>query len=196
MSNKLAGKVAVITGAAHGQGRSHAVKLAQEGADIIAVDICEQIVTVSYPLGTWDDLEQTAKEFEALGRRIVIARADTRDEAALDAAYAEGRSTLGDVDIVIANAGIAPMSRTPAEHEWRDVIDVNLTGTYNTVKLCVPDMVAAGRGGSIVLISSTAGLNGIGGNSPGGLGYTATAKGAVAPLATMCSASLSCRIEL
>lgn len=176
---KLEGKVAFITGAARGQGRSHAVRLAQEGADIIAVDICRQIDTVPYPMGTADELAQTVKEVEALDRRITTGQADVRDVAALQEAFDAGVAELGPVDIVLANAGIAPMSMRPQEQEWQDVVDVNLTGVYNTVRVAVPSMVEGGRGGAIVITSSTAGINGIGGNTPGGLGYTAAKHGVV-----------------
>ena len=176
---KLDGKVAFITGAARGQGRSHAIRLAQEGADIIAVDILGQIDSVPYPLATSDDLAVTVKEVEALGRRIVARQADVRDMAALDAALDEGVARLGPVDIVLANAGIAPLSVTAVDQEWHDVLDVNLTGVYNTVRLAAPSMVERGVGGAIVLTSSIAGLVGIGGNTPGGLGYTAAKHGIV-----------------
>jgi SDR family mycofactocin-dependent oxidoreductase len=176
---KLEGKVAFITGAARGQGRSHAVRLAQEGADIIAVDICADIDTVPYPLGTSEDLARTVEEVKALGRRIFAEKADVRDASALRAALDAGVAKLGPVDIVLANAGIAPLSLTPVDQEWQDVIDVNLTGVYNTVRLAAPSMVERGEGGSIVLTSSAAGLNGVGGNTPGGLGYTASKHGVV-----------------
>jgi NAD(P)-dependent dehydrogenase (short-subunit alcohol dehydrogenase family) len=176
---KLEGKVAFITGAARGQGRSHAVRLAQEGADIIAVDICAQIDTVPYPMATPEDLAQTVKEVESLDRRIFAQQADVRDAAALKSVLEAGTAALGPVDIVLANAGIAPMSMTPREEEWQDVVDVNLTGVYNTVRVAVPAMIERGRGGAIVLTSSTAGINGIGGDSPGGLGYTAAKHGVV-----------------
>jgi SDR family mycofactocin-dependent oxidoreductase len=176
---KLEGKVAFITGAARGQGRSHVVRLAQEGADIIAVDICAQIDTVPYPMATPEDLAQTVKEVESLDRRIFAQQADVRDAAALKSALEAGTAALGPVDIVLANAGIAPMSMTPREEEWQDVVDVNLTGVYNTVRVAVPAMIERGRGGAIVLTSSTAGINGIGGDSPGGLGYTAAKHGVV-----------------
>jgi SDR family mycofactocin-dependent oxidoreductase len=179
MAGKLEGKVAFITGAARGQGRSHAVRLAQEGADIIAVDICRQIDSVPYPMATPEDLAQTAKEVEALDRRIFAREADVRDAAALEAALSAGVAELGPVDIVLANAGIAPMSLHPTAREWPDVIDVNLTGVYNTVQAAIPSMIERGAGGAIVLTSSTAGLNGIGGNTPGGLGYTAAKHGVV-----------------
>src|ERR1700742_3952395 len=125
---KLDGKVAFITGAARGQGRSHAIRLAEEGADIIAVDICAQIDTVPYPMATPEDLAETVKQVEALDRRIVARQADTRDEAALRAACDAGVAELGPVDIVLANAGIAPMSAHETRDAWQDVIDVNLTG--------------------------------------------------------------------
>jgi NAD(P)-dependent dehydrogenase (short-subunit alcohol dehydrogenase family) len=176
---KLEGKVAFITGAARGQGRSHAIRLAQEGANIIAIDICEQIPTVGYPMSTPEDLAETAKQVEALDRRIFAARADVRDAAAVKEAFEAGTAELGPVDIVLANAGIAPMSMHPQAQEWQDVLDVNLTGVYNTVEAAIPSMVERGAGGAIVLTSSTAGINGIGGETPGGLGYTAAKHGVV-----------------
>lgn len=176
---KLEGTVAFITGAARGQGRSHAVRLAEEGADVIAVDICRQIDSVPYPLASDDDLAETVSRVEALGRRVHAARADVRDLEALRSVLIAGVAALGPVDIVLANAGIAPMSLTPKDVEWTDVIDVNLTGVYHTVLAAYPDMVERGAGGSIVLTSSTAGLSGIGGNTPGGLGYTAAKHGIV-----------------
>jgi SDR family mycofactocin-dependent oxidoreductase len=176
---KLDGKVAFITGAARGQGRSHAIRLAQEGANIIAVDICQQIDTVPYPMSTPDDLAETAKEVEALDRRIFTAQADVRDAAALKQAFDAGVAELGPVDIVLANAGIAPMSLHEKHEAWQDVIDVNLTGVFNTVETAIPSMIERGQGGAIVLTSSTAGINGIGGPTRGGLGYTAAKHGVV-----------------
>ncbi|HVV24321.1 MAG TPA: mycofactocin-coupled SDR family oxidoreductase [Pseudonocardiaceae bacterium] len=175
---KLEGRVAFVTGAARGQGRSHAVRLAQEGADIIAVDICAQIDSVSYPMATPDDLADTVKQVEALDRRIVARQADVRDADALKAAFDAGVAELGPVDIVLANAGIAPM-RGDEQDGWQDVIDVNLTGVYHTVEIAIPSMIERGQGGAIVLTSSTAGLTGIGGPTPGGLGYTAAKHGVV-----------------
>jgi SDR family mycofactocin-dependent oxidoreductase len=179
MAGKLEGKVAFITGAARGQGRSHAVRLAQEGADIIAVDICRQIDTVDYPMATPEDLDQTVKEVEALDRRIVARQADVRDEAGLKAAFDAGVAELGPVDIVLANAGIAPLSMHEKHEAWQDVIDVNLTGVFNTVEIAIPSMIERGEGGAIVLTSSTAGINGVGGPTRGGLGYTASKHGVV-----------------
>jgi SDR family mycofactocin-dependent oxidoreductase len=171
---KLDGKVAFITGAARGQGRSHAVELARAGAKIIAVDICRQIPTVPYAMSTPEDLAQTVKEVEAAGGRIYAAETDIRDHRALAEALREGAARFGGVDIVLANAGIAPMSLHPADGEWQDVLDVNLTGTYNTIRAAAPLMIEQGRGGSVVITSSAAGITGIGGNTPGGLGYTAS----------------------
>jgi SDR family mycofactocin-dependent oxidoreductase len=179
VAGKLEGKVAFITGAARGQGRSHAVRLAAEGADIIAVDIVKQIDSVPYPMATPADLAQTVKEVEALDRRIFAREADVRDEAGLKAAFEAGVAELGPVDIVLANAGIAPMSLHEVHDAWQDVIDVNLTGVFNTVETAIPSMIARGQGGAIVLTSSTAGINGIGGPTRGGLGYTAAKHGVV-----------------
>jgi SDR family mycofactocin-dependent oxidoreductase len=179
VAGKLEGKVAFITGAARGQGRSHAIRLAQEGADIIAVDICRQIDTVPYPMSTPADLAETVKEVEGLDRRIFAREADVRDEAGLKAGFEAGVAELGPVDIVLANAGIAPMSVHEAYGTWQDVIDVNLTGVFNTVETAIPSMIERGQGGAIVLTSSTAGINGIGGSSRGGLGYTAAKHGVV-----------------
>jgi SDR family mycofactocin-dependent oxidoreductase len=178
---KLEGKVAFITGAARGQGRSHAIRLAQEGADIIAVDICRQIDTVPYPMATPADLAETVKEVEALDRRIYAAEADVRDEAGLRAAFEAGVASLGPVDIVLANAGIAPLAAAAREPHaaWQDVIDVNLTGVFNTVETAIPSMIKRAQGGAIVLTSSTAGINGICGPTRGGLGYTAAKHGVV-----------------
>jgi SDR family mycofactocin-dependent oxidoreductase len=177
--NSLEGQVAFITGAARGQGRSHAVLLAERGADIIAVDACAQVDSAPYPLASKADLEQTSKEVEALGRRIVARKADVRDPEGLAAAYQDGVDELGPARIVIANAGIAPMAVAEHPRAWQDAIDINLTGVFNTVETAVPSMITAGSGGSIVLISSTAGNNGVGGPSRGGLGYAAAKHGVV-----------------
>src|SRR5579871_6602919 len=153
---KLEGKVAFITGAARGQGRSHAVWLARAGADIIAVDLCEDVETVPYEGATEADLAETVKEVEALDRRIVARKADVRDYAGLKAALDEGVAELGRLDIVSANAGI--FSHAPAveltEEQWGQMIDINLTGVWRTCKAAVPHLVAGGRGGSIIITSS------------------------------------------
>ena len=157
---RVAGKVAFITGAARGQGRSHAVRLAQEGADIIAVDVCHGFDSVPYDGATEADLAETVKLVESLDRRIVAQQADVRDLASLQAAVDAGLSQLGHIDIVIANAGIA--SFAPAldltEEMWQDVIDINLTGLWKTVKATAPSMLERGQGGSIILTSSVAGV--------------------------------------
>jgi (+)-trans-carveol dehydrogenase len=159
MTGRVEGKVAFITGAARGQGRSHAITLAREGADIIAVDIAAQIASVPYPMATPQDLAQTVKEVEATGRRIVATQADVRDYDALKQALDEGVAQLGRLDIVSANAGIVSYGRAEdlAEQTWQDVIDVNLTGEWHAAKAAIPHLRAAG-GGSMILTSSDAGL--------------------------------------
>jgi SDR family mycofactocin-dependent oxidoreductase len=160
---KLDGKVAFITGAARGQGRSHALRLAQEGADIIAVDICAQVDSVGYPLATPDDLAETVRQVEALDRRIVASPADVRDSAALKRAVDEGVAELGRLDIVLANAGIASFAPVGdlTDELWDDMIDINLTGVFKTVRAALPHLRAHGAGGAIVITSSTAGLKGM-----------------------------------
>lgn len=176
---RLDGKVAFITGAARGQGRSHAIRLAQEGADVVAVDLCGQIDSVPYQMSSHADMDVTVGEVQALGRRIVAEVADVRDVEALQKALDTGLAELGGVDIVVANAGIAPLSVDEKPWTWKDVIDVNLTGVFNTVEVAIPSMIDRGTGGAIVLISSTAGLNGIGGGSHGALSYVASKHGVV-----------------
>ena len=159
------GKVALVTGAARGQGRSHAVRLAEEGADIIAVDLCRQIDSVPYPLATPDDLAGTAALVEALDRRVVSVVADVRDLDGMRAAVDDAVLRLGRLDIVCANAGIhsggVPTWEMP-DQMWQDLLDVNLTGVWVTCKVAAPHLIAAG-GGSIVITSSTAGLRPYGG---------------------------------
>jgi SDR family mycofactocin-dependent oxidoreductase len=158
---RVDGKVAFITGAARGQGRSHAIALAEEGADIIAVDICEDYQTVGYPLATPEELQETVSAVEALDRRIVASRADVRDGDAIKAAVEAGVAELGRLDIVCANAGICTIQPwdevTP--QVWQDTIDTNLTGVWHTCLHTAPHLIAAG-GGSMILTSSTAGLKG------------------------------------
>lgn len=160
---RVEGKVAFITGAARGQGRSHAVRLAQEGADIIAVDICEDIPGVVYSGATEDDLAETVRQVEALDRRIVAQKADVRDLAQLKEAVGQGVAELGKLDIVSANAGIlntpAP-AEDLAEDSWATMIDINLTGVWKTCAAAIPHLKAGGSGGSIILTSSEAGLIG------------------------------------
>jgi SDR family mycofactocin-dependent oxidoreductase len=173
----LAGKVAFITGAARGQGRAEAARLASDGANIIAVDLCDQIASVRYPMSTPEDLAATVKLVEDTGARIVAQQADVRDRASLATALQAGLDEFGRLDVVIANAGIAPMQS--GEDGWRDVIDVNLTGVHNTVEAAIPAMVERGEGGAIVLTSSSAGLAGIGSHDAGAIGYTAAKHGVV-----------------
>ena len=144
MTRPLEGKVAFITGAARGQGRAHAVRLASDGADVIAIDICAPIGSVKYPLASADDLAATVKLVEDTGARIVAREADVRDRASLSAAVQAGVEELGRLDIVVANAGIAPMGS--GDDGWNDVIDVNLTGVYNTDQGLDTDDGQAGLG--------------------------------------------------
>jgi (+)-trans-carveol dehydrogenase len=157
---RVEGKVAFITGAARGQGRSHALRLAEEGADIIAIDLCGQVDSVPYPMSTPDDLAETVKAVEALDRRIVATQADVRDYAAVKRAVDDGVAQLGRLDIVSANAGISSVGRADelSEQTWRDMIDTNLTGVWHTAKAAIPALKAGGAGGSMVLTSSAAGL--------------------------------------
>ena len=184
---RLEGKVALITGAARGQGRSHALKLAELGADVIAVDICEQIETVPYPMSTPADLAGTVAAVEALDRRIVATEADVRDAAALRAVVTDGAAQLGGLDIVLANAGIAVVGADAGEpgQTFRDLVEVNLFGVWNTVQAAAPLMIEQGRGGAIVLTSSTQGLTGRGGNGTAAMdGYCASKHGVVGLMRT------------
>jgi SDR family mycofactocin-dependent oxidoreductase len=177
----LDGKVAFITGAARGQGRSHAVRLAEEGANIIALDICDQIDTVFYPMATKEDLEETARLVRATGRVIVERVADVRSLEQVQAVYDEGVSVLGPVDIVLPNAGIMPVIEPGDDRQaWYDAIDTMLSGVWHVLEVTVPPMVERGVGGAIVITSSTAGLSSIGVNTyPGQAGYVAAKHGVV-----------------
>ena len=178
---RLEGKVAFVTGAARGQGRSHAIRLAEEGAAVIAVDICEQISTVFYPLATKADLEETQRLVEDADGRILTAVADVRDRARLRAAYDAGVAEFGPVDIVLPNAGIMPViGEGERVQAWHDGIDTLLTGVWHTLEITVPGMIERGRGGAIIITSSTAGLSGIGLNTlPGQAAYVAAKHGVV-----------------
>ncbi|WP_308280323.1 mycofactocin-coupled SDR family oxidoreductase [Pseudonocardia abyssalis] len=164
---RVEGKVAFVTGAARGQGRSHAVRLAEEGADIIAVDICTDIETVPYPGSTVDDLKATVAAVEDHDRRIIAREADVRSFSALKAVYDEGVAEFGHVDIVVANAGI--LSIAPGwevtDEQWDTVHDINLKGVWHTAKAAIPGMIERGQGGSIVLTSSIAGIGPLAGMS-------------------------------
>jgi SDR family mycofactocin-dependent oxidoreductase len=153
------GKVAFITGAARGQGRSHAVALATEGADIIAIDLCAPVGWTTYPGSSPADLEETVRLVEALGRRIVARRGDVRDTAALQDALDAGIDELGRLDIVVANAGVGRINAwdDTSPRVWQDTIDINLTGSWNTVMVSAARLASSG-GGSVILISSSGGL--------------------------------------
>ena len=159
MPGRVEGKVAFITGAGRGQGRSHAVRLAEEGADIIAIDICHD-VEGALPMATAEDLAETAKLVEALDRRVITRQADVRDLGALKAAVDDGVAQLGRLDIVLASAGVASMGG-PAHKmkvdNWKHTIDINLSGLWNTARASIPHLITGGRGGSIVLTSSVGG---------------------------------------
>jgi len=162
MPGRVEGKVAFITGAGRGQGRSHAVRLAAEGADIIAIDICHD-VEGALPMSTPADLAETVKLVESLDRRIIATQADVRDFDGIKAAVDAGVEELGRLDIVLANAGIASAGgpvETMAPDGWKNTIDINLTGLWHTARAAVPHLIAGGRGGSIVLTGSVAALQG------------------------------------
>lgn len=158
---RVAGKVAVITGAARGQGRSHAVRLAEEGAAIIALDICAPVASVSYDMASLDDLQHTAELVQQHGGAVHTGVVDVRDYASLEKEIAAGVKALGGLDIVVSNAGIASYAagHEISESAWQEMIDINLTGTWHTIKASVPHLKQRG-GGSIVVISSAAGLQG------------------------------------
>jgi SDR family mycofactocin-dependent oxidoreductase len=176
MDGRVEGKVAFITGAGRGQGRSHAVRLAEEGADIIAVDVLQDYPSVAYPMATEDDLAETVALVEALGRRIVAGRADVRDAGSLKAVLDEGVGRLGRLDVVSANAGICSVQSwdevTP--EIWADTLDTNLTGVWNTLVVAIPHLIEHG-GGSMIVTSSTSGIKGIPFLTP----YVAAKHGAV-----------------
>ncbi|WP_409332839.1 mycofactocin-coupled SDR family oxidoreductase [Trujillonella humicola] len=182
MAGRVQGKVAFITGAARGQGRSHALRLAEEGADIIAVDLCGPVPSIEmYPPATEEDLAETVRQVEALDRRIVATKADVRDRAALEAAVSDGVAQLGRLDIVLANAGVFEIQ--PAleltDDAWQEMIDINLTGVWNTCRAALPHLLE--QGGSIVLTSSTAGIKG----TPNTIHYTAAKHGVVGIMRTL-----------
>jgi SDR family mycofactocin-dependent oxidoreductase len=162
-SSRFQGKVAFITGAARGQGRAHAQRLAGEGADIIAVDICASAETTGYPGPTEDDLAETARLVEAQGRRAFVRRVDVRNFDTLQDTLRDGVAELGRLDVVVANAGICTASLSweiPAQ-QWQETISTNLTGTFFTAKAAIPILIEQGTGGSMVFVSSVAGLRGL-----------------------------------
>ncbi|MEO3760265.1 mycofactocin-coupled SDR family oxidoreductase [Mycobacterium sp. B14F4] len=170
---RVQGKVAFVTGAARGQGRSHAVRLAEEGADVIAVDLCEDISTIGYPMATPEDLEETAALIEKTGRRAVTAKADVREASQLKTALEDGIAQLGGLDIVVAQAGVAGMKGQPPLQAWIDVINTNLIGTINAIQV---SLLHLKEGASIIATGSTAALmdthqKNDPGNDPGGMAY-------------------------
>ena len=180
---RVDGKVALITGAARGQGRSHAIRLAEEGADIVAVDICTDLDTTGYAGATSEDLDITTKLVEELDRRIIARQVDVRDSAGLTAVVDEAVAELGHIDIVLGNAGICSfgLSWELSDEVWQEMIDVNLTGVWKTTKAAIPHMIARGSGGSIILTSSVAGLTGVG----LGAHYSAAKHGVVGLMRTL-----------
>lgn len=157
---RLEGKVAFITGVARGQGRNHALRFAQEGADIIGIDICEDIATIPYPLANESDLAETAEQIEKLGRKAYLAKADVRDLSAIETVVQAGVASMGRLDIIVANAGIGVGGDTATfdARAWHDVIDVSLNGVWHTLRAGLAPMRSAGRGGSVVVTSSVCGV--------------------------------------
>ena len=176
----LDGKVAFITGAARGQGRAHAVRLAADGADVVALDICRDIASMDYPNASAEDLEETVRLVEKEGRRVVARRADVRDADAVDSVVADGLAEFGRLDIVIANAGVVRLSAGGDRRQtFRDIIDVNLIGVWNTVEATASALIDGSRGGSIVITSSSSGLKATGTDRAGGQAYAASKRGLV-----------------
>jgi len=185
MGTTFEGKVAFITGAARGQGRSHAVRFAEEGANIIAVDLCDQLASVTYPMSTREDLDETINLVEKTGRRIVAEQADVRDFDRLKAVVADGVADLGRVDYILANAGIMPILGDPSHQisAYLDAVNVMLNGVYFTIEAALPALLDHGDGGAIVITSSSAGLK-VGGTrfstmNHGSAGYAAAKHGVV-----------------
>ena len=177
MTGLLEGRVALVTGAARAQGRSHAIALAAEGADILALDACGPVSDVGYDPATPEDLAETAASVEATGRRIISSIGDVRDQAALDALVREGTTQFGRLDVVVANAGVSSWGRfwEVAESRWLDTIDINLTGAWRTLRAAAPVMIDQGTGGSIITISSVSGMKAL----PGQAHYSASKHGLV-----------------
>ena len=185
MGMQFEGKVAFITGAARGQGRSHAVRFAEEGADVIAFDLCEQMPTVAYPMSSPEDLNETVNLVEKTGRRIIAEQGDVRDFERLKDAVANGVAELGRLDFVLANAGILPMVGSQAQDisAFDDAVAVMLNGVYYTIEAALPALLETGDGGAIVITSSVAGLSGMhvkfSQKTHGGAGYLAAKHGVV-----------------
>ena len=179
MSGMLQGRVAFITGAARGQGRAHAIRLAREGADIIALDICAPVSdSITYSAATPEDLAETVRAVEAEGRKVLAREVDIRDDAAVRQLVSDGVEQFGRIDILVANAGVLSWGRIweLSDEQWDAVVGVNLTGTWRTLRAVIPVMIEGGNGGSIVVVSSSAGLKA----TPGNGHYSATKHGLVA----------------
>ncbi len=178
MAGSLEGRVAFVTGAARGQGRAHAVRLANEGADIIAIDVCGPVPSITYPLASPEELDETVRGVEAAGRKILARHVDIRDGEALRQVVADGMEQFARLDVLVANAGVLGWGRLweLSEEQWDAVIDVNLSGTWRTIRAAVPAMIEAGNGGSIIIVSSAAGLKA----TPGNGHYAASKHGLVA----------------
>lgn len=172
---RLDGKVAFITGAARGQGRTHAVRLAQDGADIVAVDLCRQQSALDYSQGTPEDLEETVRLVEKEGRRIIARAADVRDLSSLEAVVTEALTDFGHIDILVSNAGISNQGQVVGltDRQWSDILDTNLVGAWHACRAVLPSMIERGEGGSVVFVSSTVGLRG----APGQSHYAASKHG-------------------
>jgi SDR family mycofactocin-dependent oxidoreductase len=178
VSGALQGRVAFITGAARGQGRAHAIRLAREGADIIALDICAPVSeSITYPAATPEELAETVRAVEAEGRKVLAREVDIRDDAALRQLVSDGVEQFGRLDILVANAGVLSWGRVweLTDEQWDAVIGVNLSGTWRSLRAVVPAMIEAGNGGSIVVVSSSAGLKA----TPGNGHYSAAKHGLV-----------------
>jgi len=180
---KLDGKVAFISGVARNQGRSHAITLAEQGADIIGFDICRKIETSCHSGATEDDLAETVRQIEALGRKAVVSVADVRNYDEVEAAFAKGIAELGRCDIVLANAGIFASGKfwEIELDAWREMIDINLTGVWHTVRAAAPQLIKQNEGGSIVLTGSTESLKGM----PNTASYSAAKHGVTGLMRTM-----------
>jgi SDR family mycofactocin-dependent oxidoreductase len=198
---KLDGKVAFISGVARGQGRSHAVRLAREGADVIGIDICADIPANHYPMASRDELDETIGLVEQAGGKMLGAIADVRDFHQVKSAMDAGVEHFGRLDIVLANAGIAPVAfrELSIEEEldrWRAAVGVNLDGAYHVAWAAIPHLLSGNRGGSIIFTSSTAGLRGFGGIQGGGLGYAASKHGIVGLMRTLANALAPANIRV
>ena len=180
----LEGRVAFVTGAARGQGRAYAVRLAQEGADVIISDICAPVSqTIPYPGATPDDLAETVRLVEAEGRKVLTRQVDIRDDAEVRTLVADGIEQFGRLDVLVANAGVLSWGRLweLTDEQWNSVIDVNLTGTWRTLRAVIPAMIEAGNGGSIIIVSSSGGLKA----TPGNGHYAASKHGLTAMTNTL-----------